>query len=194
MTKYSGSGWHFQHIRHSNARKYGKAGGIYANKPLGIMKSQRPSLSKIDLMFKWEQMNPEYMEEQMQGLIMEISRPKEHQDLGYIKEKLRNIKNHFNYTFDNFAKRIEVSELQKEFLKEVEEERKHSSITVHYGKTEAVTKEEFEAYEAVRASGVTNMFAVNVVERLSGLSREKIIQIMEHYSELMKEFPDVRRK
>jgi len=30
MTRYKGSGWHYQHIRHSNARKYGKAGGQYA--------------------------------------------------------------------------------------------------------------------------------------------------------------------
>ena len=29
MSKYSGKGWHFQHVRHSNARKYGKAGGKY---------------------------------------------------------------------------------------------------------------------------------------------------------------------
>lgn len=29
MTKYSGQGWHNQSIRHSNARKYGKAGGTY---------------------------------------------------------------------------------------------------------------------------------------------------------------------
>ena len=30
MAKYSGMGWHKQSIRHSNARKYGKAGGTYA--------------------------------------------------------------------------------------------------------------------------------------------------------------------
>ena len=30
MTRYSGKGWHFQHVRHSNARKYGKAGGTYS--------------------------------------------------------------------------------------------------------------------------------------------------------------------
>lgn len=30
MAKYKGSGWHFQTTRHSNARKYGKAGGSYA--------------------------------------------------------------------------------------------------------------------------------------------------------------------
>jgi hypothetical protein len=30
MAKYSGSGWHHQSTRHSNARKYGKAGGKYA--------------------------------------------------------------------------------------------------------------------------------------------------------------------
>lgn len=29
MAKYSGKGWHFQSTRHSNARKYGKAGGKY---------------------------------------------------------------------------------------------------------------------------------------------------------------------
>jgi len=29
MAKYSGSGWHKQSVRHSNARKYGKAGGRY---------------------------------------------------------------------------------------------------------------------------------------------------------------------
>jgi hypothetical protein len=32
MAKYNGSGWHKQSIRHSRARKYGKAGGRYANK------------------------------------------------------------------------------------------------------------------------------------------------------------------
>lgn len=29
MTRYSGSGWHNQRVRHSNARKYGRAGGVY---------------------------------------------------------------------------------------------------------------------------------------------------------------------
>lgn len=32
MARYSGKGWHRQSIRHSRARKYGKAGGRYANK------------------------------------------------------------------------------------------------------------------------------------------------------------------
>lgn len=31
MTYYKGSGWHHQSIRHSNARKYGRAGGNYSN-------------------------------------------------------------------------------------------------------------------------------------------------------------------
>ena len=31
MSKYSGKGWHYQSVRHSNARKYGKAGGKYAS-------------------------------------------------------------------------------------------------------------------------------------------------------------------
>jgi hypothetical protein len=32
MAQYNGSGWHNQSIRHSNARKYGKAGGTYLTK------------------------------------------------------------------------------------------------------------------------------------------------------------------
>ena len=31
MTKYSGRGWYRQSIRHSNARKYGRAGGKYSD-------------------------------------------------------------------------------------------------------------------------------------------------------------------
>jgi hypothetical protein len=32
MARYNGMGWHFQSIRHSNARKYGRAGGKYASR------------------------------------------------------------------------------------------------------------------------------------------------------------------
>ena len=45
-----------------------------------------------------------------------------------------------------------------------------------------ITREDFEAYEDVRISGVTNMFDVRAVEAYSGLSREVILDIMEHYS------------
>lgn len=45
-----------------------------------------------------------------------------------------------------------------------------------------ITKEQFLLYEGVRVSGVTNMFAVSVVEHLTGLDREEIIDIMENYS------------
>ena len=69
-----------------------------------------------------------------------------------------------------------------------------------YGKTsrkvktmDDITRDEFERYEQVRSSGVTNMFAVNVVKDLSGLSREKILAIMKNYGELMKKYPDVRK-
>ncbi len=55
-----------------------------------------------------------------------------------------------------------------------------------------VSKADFEAYERVRISGVTNMFAVGVVMSYSGLSRETIIAIMENYDDLNEEYPDVR--
>ena len=57
-----------------------------------------------------------------------------------------------------------------------------------------ITKEDYIAYEKVRLSGKTNMFDVPVVQVLSGLTREKIIEIMEHFSELMEKYPDVRGK
>jgi hypothetical protein len=47
-----------------------------------------------------------------------------------------------------------------------------------------ITQDEFDAYEDVRESGVTNMFNVSVVSDYSGLSKEKIITIMSNYSAL----------
>jgi len=47
-----------------------------------------------------------------------------------------------------------------------------------------ITKEEFEAYEGVRESGVTNMFDVSTVGSLAGITRAKVIQIIKQYSEL----------
>ena len=55
------------------------------------------------------------------------------------------------------------------------------------GKME-ITKEEFKAYEEVRQSGKVSMFdAVNVIA-LTGLSREKCLEIMKHYLKLQEKF------
>lgn len=51
-----------------------------------------------------------------------------------------------------------------------------------------ITKQEFEAYENIRVSGVTNMWNVDLVKDLSGLSEEKIMEIMKKYDELNKEY------
>lgn len=53
---------------------------------------------------------------------------------------------------------------------------------------ESITKEDCEAYEAVRVSGVTNMFMVATVCEISGLSREKVMTIMENYGKLNEKF------
>ena len=52
------------------------------------------------------------------------------------------------------------------------------------------TKEQFEDYVAIRDSGVTNMFAVNVVCSLSveGLTRDHCMYIMQHFEELADEY------
>lgn len=48
--------------------------------------------------------------------------------------------------------------------------------------TETITKKDFLAYLKVQRSGATNMFDTPVVKRLSGLSKDKILDIMKHYS------------
>jgi len=53
-----------------------------------------------------------------------------------------------------------------------------------------VTKEQFLAYEAVRHSGVADMFDVETVSQLSGLDQETILAIMEHYAELVEKYLD----
>ena len=47
--------------------------------------------------------------------------------------------------------------------------------------TTEITQDDFNAYEDVRESGVTNMFNVSVVSDYSGLNREQIIAIMSNY-------------
>jgi hypothetical protein len=49
-----------------------------------------------------------------------------------------------------------------------------------------ITRDQFQAYEDVRQSGVTNMFDCRTVQRLSGLSKDEIVEIMKRYSELHK--------
>ena len=51
-----------------------------------------------------------------------------------------------------------------------------------------ITQEEFDAYVKVQMSGVTNMFNVSVVSDYSGLSRDKIIEIITNYNTLAQRY------
>ena len=53
---------------------------------------------------------------------------------------------------------------------------------------ENITQDEFDAYEDVRESGVTNMFNVSVVSDYSGLSRQQIMAIMSNYKTLHEKY------
>ena len=53
-----------------------------------------------------------------------------------------------------------------------------------------ITQEQFEAYEDVRESGVTNMFDVKTVGELSGLGKEEIMTIMQSYGELKEKYDE----
>ena len=55
---------------------------------------------------------------------------------------------------------------------------------------EEITKENFEAYVDVQMSGVTNMFDVKMVQSLSGLEKEQIMTIIQHYGELKDKFDE----
>ena len=56
-----------------------------------------------------------------------------------------------------------------------------------------ITKADFEAYERVRESGLTNMFHTTNVSELSGLDKETIRAIMTRYDSLCKKWPEVRK-
>ena len=51
-----------------------------------------------------------------------------------------------------------------------------------------ITQDDFQAYENVRESGVTNMFNTAVVSDYSGLSRDKIVSIMQNYGALNEKY------
>ena len=53
---------------------------------------------------------------------------------------------------------------------------------------EEITAYDFGKYLAVQGSGKTNMFDLKIVEMLSGLPKEKLIYIMEHYQELAEKY------
>lgn len=55
-----------------------------------------------------------------------------------------------------------------------------------------ITLEEFEAYEEVRSSGVTNMLARDVICDLAGINKETYLGILTYYKLLMEKFPGVR--
>lgn len=91
-------------------------------------KKQGDKMEKIKQVFKWEGISFDYFNQQIEGLVLEISKPQEYQHIGYIEEKIENIKNSFNSTIDNFKGRITATEspaikeeLQKDFLKLVED-------------------------------------------------------------------------
>lgn len=52
------------------------------------------------------------------------------------------------------------------------------------------TKEQFEDYVSIRDSGATNMFDIRIVCALSitGLDKSICLYIMEHFSDLAKEY------
>ena len=53
---------------------------------------------------------------------------------------------------------------------------------------ENITEDQFNRYEGVRVSGVTNMFNIKVIIEITDLTKEQILEIMRNYKELSKKF------
>lgn len=51
-----------------------------------------------------------------------------------------------------------------------------------------ITASEFGRYVALQGSGLTNMFDIKVVMLHTGLSKQKVLYIMNHYAELSEKF------
>jgi 3-oxoacyl-[acyl-carrier-protein] synthase III len=51
-----------------------------------------------------------------------------------------------------------------------------------------ITKEEFKAYLKVQKSGLTNMFRISKVSELSGLDKDKVLEIMQNYGNLSRKY------
>jgi protein-arginine kinase activator protein McsA len=56
---------------------------------------------------------------------------------------------------------------------------------------EDITEENFRRYEAVRKSGVLNMYSQQV-ESIANISKDVHVGIIEHYGELCKLYPHIR--
>lgn len=51
-----------------------------------------------------------------------------------------------------------------------------------------ITAAEFGRYLGLQGSGLTNMFDIKMVMLHTGLSKRKVLYIMEHYSELCEKY------
>ena len=57
-----------------------------------------------------------------------------------------------------------------------------------------ITEEKYRTYEAVRRSGLTNMFDVRMVCELSDLAQDEVLDIMKNYSRYKEEFETNMKK
>ena len=142
MAKYSGSGWHHQSVRHSNARKYGHAGGKYKLKKV---KSFYWSTLDVDneedarLLAKYnpEQQKAQRLAEKIKGIVKTKSYPedegheyivyKKHYGKTKDKKYVNKLKRRFN-KLDN----IPYDEVSKNDLEEMQEIR-NELIKLGYG-------------------------------------------------------------
>lgn len=85
------------------------------------MEIEKLNIKKV---FDFEGMDFDYIQYQLNGIIMEIKKPMNNQDKGYINEKINNVLKDFEMVIKNFGKRIaNGEEMQKKFLELIKEKK-----------------------------------------------------------------------
>ena len=96
---------------------------------------------------------------------------------------------------NSLNKRVEKKDLEKfteKLYRYRQKDRKLKNGNGGIPEMTKISKKDFEAYVRVQRSGVTNMFAVDFVSKLSGLTRDKLFYIMDNYRNLSKKFKIIR--
>ena len=85
--------------------------------------------------------------------------------------------------------KIKKLEVENEDLK------KRNSVKEVNELKKRVSKDQFQAFEDVRVSGITNMWDTECVAEHSGgfLERKDVLFIIKHYNELVSLYPGVRK-
>ena len=97
---------------------------------------------------------------------------------------------------NNLNKQVEKEELEKFtrklYIYRQKDRPKDEGGNGMRNQTTKISKEDFEAYARIQRSGAIDMSNIALVSKLSGLSKNKVRNIMERYREVSRRFKFIR--